>query len=68
MPGADGWALARRLSLEHPGLRVLYTSGCNSEEAGAPAVPPSRRGFLCKPYSSRELLGAVHALLGALAA
>jgi signal transduction histidine kinase len=61
MPGVDGRTLATRLTADHPGLRVLYTSGC-----AADSVPhPAQDGlpFLAKPFTTVELVRSVRQAL-----
>jgi signal transduction histidine kinase/ActR/RegA family two-component response regulator len=61
MPGMSGRELAEQLRLTRPDTKVLFVSGHVADEdregvAGA--------GFLAKPFTSRELLEHVRAILG----
>lgn len=62
LPGIGGGELAEQLVRERPSLRVLYTSGY----ADNPIVQRAVRdggSFLQKPFTPRELAGAVRRLL-----
>lgn len=62
LPGLGGGELAEQLVSERPGMRVLYTSGY----ADNPIVQQAVRdggAFLQKPFTPRELTGAVHRLM-----
>lgn len=60
MPGAlDGFALARRVGAEWPGIGILIASG--HAMLGDEAVPEGTL-FLRKPFSDAELLHQVRAL------
>jgi CheY-like chemotaxis protein len=58
--GVTGRELAQRLQRAKPGLRVIYTSGYDLDDA---AVQDTRMGvrFLQKPYDMRRLLETVQA-------
>jgi CheY-like chemotaxis protein len=56
MPGLDGVEVARRACEEHPGLKVLFTSGY-----AANAIPAGR--LLKKPYRPQQLAGEIAAML-----
>jgi signal transduction histidine kinase len=62
MPEMNGGALAQRLVVRNPDLRVLFVSGYTE---GLPALntPGSRSKFLVKPFSSATLVAAVGELL-----
>ena len=59
MPGMPGNALARRLSRERPGLRVLYISGYTESHLTQRGVLPPGERLLQKPFTSDQLLDAV---------
>ncbi len=67
MPGIGGRALADRLLSEHPGLRVLYTSGYTDDEVMLRGIAEEGLHFLPKPASRAELLRKVREALGAVA-
>ena len=55
MPGMSGQEALDRISREHPGVRVLLSSGFSRSSASDTMRNPSCCGFLQKPYSSSEL-------------
>jgi CheY-like chemotaxis protein len=60
MPGIDGRLLARCLTLDDPGLAVLFISGAaDPSEFGEFKNP----GFLSKPFSPSTLVTEVNRLL-----
>jgi CheY-like chemotaxis protein len=64
MPGGmSGRELARHIRNYQPQLRVLLTSGYNTEMAGLEFVPAHGEGFILKPFSPQQLLGKVRQLL-----
>jgi CheY-like chemotaxis protein len=63
MPGLSGRDLARRLSGERPGMKVLYMSGFSEEMVVASQDPEGRADFLPKPFSAQELCQRVRAVL-----
>ena len=61
MPGrVDGVELARRAHQLQPAIRLLLTSG---KVRPTPQEIPDSGQFLAKPYSAREVTGAVTRLL-----
>lgn len=66
MPGGmSGLALADRLRVDRPTLRVLYTSGYDTDIAGSGGVLREGLNFLQKPYRPEQLLTAVRSALAA---
>jgi CheY-like chemotaxis protein len=63
MPGLSGRDLARRLSGERPGMKILFMSGFSEEMVVASQDPEGRADFLPKPFSARELCQSVRAIL-----
>ena len=63
LPGMDGRAGARLLCEHCPGLRVLFISGYATEEIMRMGQMGPNEGFLAKPFSAEELLGAVERVL-----
>lgn len=67
IPGMDGRTFAARLRERWPSLPVLYVSGFTGDpELTAQlsrGVLPANTRFLAKPFSTRDLLDAVNALL-----
>jgi two-component system, cell cycle sensor histidine kinase and response regulator CckA len=62
MPGITGAALGREINRLYPGTRVLYTSGYPREEMSWRGSIAAGVSFLPKPYSSDDLVRAVHEL------
>lgn len=60
LPGMDGVALAQRLRVARPGLRVLYMSGQLGDSLTGAASPA---GFLAKPFTAAALEETVRAAL-----
>jgi CheY-like chemotaxis protein len=60
LPGMDGVALAQRLRVARPGVRVLYMSGQLGDSVTGPARPT---GFLAKPFTAAALEDAVRTAL-----
>jgi CheY-like chemotaxis protein len=63
MPGMDGWELGRRLSIDCPGVPVLYMSAYPRADIfhrgeSDPSVP-----FLEKPFSATVFVNTVRELL-----
>ena len=65
MPHMSGVELARRLSVERPGVRVLYTSGYTENSVVRERELGPRSAFLPKPYLKETLLGKTRELLDA---
>ena len=65
MPGMDGITLARLVRLERPHIRVILISGY-SEDVSRDGIDPSDGiHFLPKPFSLKQLAGAVKQVLSA---
>lgn len=65
MPGANGRALAERLSKSIGDLRVLYTSGYTDSVATLQAIRASSAAFIQKPYTPDSLARKVRSVLDA---
>jgi PAS domain S-box-containing protein len=61
MPKMGGIELAERLSILHPELKVLYTSGYNDSGSSLQTVAGAR--YLQKPYAMEELAHTLRELL-----
>lgn len=68
LPGMSGIALAAEARQLHPGLPVLLASGHAEAGMVLPPVLKQGVGFLAKPYSMRQLEGAVQKMRGAASA
>ncbi len=62
--GMSGRALAERLHLENPNLKVVCTSGYSAEALGDSWLETPQFRFLPKPYKPQHLLEAVISHLG----
>ncbi len=63
MPEMDGPSLLRELRARDPALKVIFISGY-AEEAFAKNLPPDEHfSFLPKPFSLKQLVGAVNTAL-----
>ena len=67
MPGPNGIEVARRLRRDRPDLPVLLMSGYASDTLRAERVNDPSIELIAKPFSARELLDQVAAILGAAA-
>ena len=65
MPGMDGRELSLEACRKCPAMRVLYMSGYASKVLERETVTACRTGYLHKPFSVKELLDAVSALIAA---
>ncbi|OQX14286.1 MAG: hypothetical protein BWK76_14935 [Desulfobulbaceae bacterium A2] len=64
MPHLNGEECYREMRRIRPDVRVLLTSGYNEQEAIARFAGKGLAGFVQKPFSMGELLGAVDRVLG----
>jgi len=64
MPGLDGLELQRRVSLDRPGLPVIFVSAHYDDEPRRRAMSQGAAAFLYKPFDAVDLLGAVERALG----
>jgi CheY-like chemotaxis protein len=65
--GISGKLLAQLLRTERPDLRVIFSSGYNSELSSADADADSEEFFLPKPYHPNQLAEAVRQCLDSFA-
>jgi PAS domain S-box-containing protein len=63
MPRMNGSDLARRLMAERPGIRVLFISGYDRDEARTRSPMEAGTDFIEKPFSPEALLERIHLLL-----
>src|SRR6185295_10569047 len=63
MPGSPLEELLETVRREHPELRVLLMSGYSEASVGRQGVDLAAANLLQKPFTSRELLGAVRSVL-----
>lgn len=65
MPGMDGIELARRASIEIPGLKIIFITGFAAVALRTPAIDSSNTKLLSKPFHLRELVDAIDIFLAA---
>lgn len=63
MPRLDGDACLREMLQVDPEVRVLITSGYNEQDIAKRFVGKCLKGFLQKPFTRQQLLGAVRSVL-----
>jgi two-component system cell cycle sensor histidine kinase/response regulator CckA len=64
MPGMDGVTLARFVRMERPDIRVILISGYSEDVARNGIDPDAGIHFLPKPFSLKQLAGAVKQVMG----
>lgn len=65
MPKMDGLEALRRISQQHPALKVLVISGYESAEIASQAIACGAADYLTKPFDRHTVLAKVRALAGA---
>ena len=65
MPVLDGPATIRRLAAMNPRVRIIATSGIQSNREVARTISPAVKRFLPKPYNAETLLRVVASIVGA---
>jgi DNA-binding response OmpR family regulator len=63
LPGEDGMQIARKLREESPGLPIIMLTGVKDEADRVMALELGADDYLTKPFSPRELLARIRALL-----
>jgi len=63
MPGEDGMEVARKLREESPGLPIIMLTGRKEEADRVMGLELGADDYLTKPFSPRELLARIRALL-----
>jgi two-component system, cell cycle sensor histidine kinase and response regulator CckA len=63
MPGLSGFDIAKQLSGDRPGMRVLYVSGYADHESATRALADHTAGYLQKPFVLSELAQKVKAMI-----
>ena len=63
LPGEDGMQIARRLREHHPALPIVMLTGRTEEADRVMGLELGADDYLTKPFSSRELLARIRALL-----
>ncbi|MGH7836599.1 MAG: response regulator transcription factor [Candidatus Binataceae bacterium] len=63
MPGMNGLGLQRQLSRASRAIPIIFVTGHPDEETRKQALSAGAVGYLSKPFSEAELLGAVQSTL-----
>jgi len=63
MPGMNGFDVAHEIAAERPNTKVLYISGFAGSVAVESIANRNPEAILQKPFTSKELLGRIEALL-----
>lgn len=63
LPGEDGMSIARRLREDSPGLPIVMLTGRKDEADRVMGLELAADDYLTKPFSPRELLARIRALL-----
>ncbi len=63
MPKRNGRAVAEHIKARHPGVPIIYSTGYDFNLLGIGLCPPDQDHVIHKPYSSRDLLQRVRAVL-----
>lgn len=63
LPGVDGLALCRALRKMWPDLPIIMLTSRVEEIDRLPGLEPGADAYICKPFSRREVITRVHALL-----
>ena len=64
LPGMNGIEVARRLTRDHPNVRVLMVSAYDEDEYVRGALEAGAAGYLSKTAPGKELVQAVRAVAG----
>jgi two-component system, chemotaxis family, chemotaxis protein CheY len=64
MPEMDGVECVAQLVERDPAVRILVISALSDKETAIEAISRGASGFLCKPFTDRQLNDALHELLG----
>jgi DNA-binding NarL/FixJ family response regulator len=59
-----GIELGRQLSLTHPTLPVIFTTGSDTEDNRSAVQQVGAAGYLPKPFGSKSLLEAIQTAVG----
>src|SRR5262245_40760998 len=63
LPGEDGMQIARKLRAESPELPIIMLTGLKDEADRVMGLEQGADDYLTKPFSPRELLARIRALL-----
>jgi len=63
MPEMDGIECVEKLVSMHPDVLILVVSALADKATAVEAIEKGANGFLCKPFTDRQLNDALHELL-----
>ena len=63
MPGLDGIELARQVSEEQPGIKIMFITGFAAVAMQDDSLGPNRPKVLAKPFHLRHLIDEIENLL-----
>jgi two-component system, chemotaxis family, chemotaxis protein CheY len=63
MPEMDGIACVEQLLLLNPNVLILVVSALADKDTAVEAIEKGANGFLCKPFTDRQLNSALEELL-----
>ncbi|HEX3535900.1 MAG TPA: response regulator [Stellaceae bacterium] len=63
MPGFDGIELARRVSEEQPGIKIMFITGFAAVVMQDDSLGPNRPKVVAKPFHLRHLIDEIQHLL-----
>ncbi len=66
MPEMDGIACVEQLLALNPGVLILIVSALADKATAVEAIEKGANGFLCKPFTDRQLNDALEELLAAV--
>lgn len=61
--GGTGHQLVRRLRIDRPDLKVIFTSGSSADSSGNESLLDGNTNFLLKPYRLNGLAEMIHGFL-----
>jgi len=62
MPRMDGIECVEKMVARNPAIRILVVSALSDIATGIEALEKGARGFLCKPFTDRQLNDALNEL------
>jgi len=63
MPKASGLEILKRIKSVNPKLKIIMVTGYKSVETAAEAIQAGACDYIVKPFSSKDVLEAIEALL-----
>lgn len=63
MPGMNGLECIEKIIAIDPDVRILVISALSDKKTGIRALKLGARGFICKPFTDKQLLAALDELM-----